>query len=51
MQRRQGSVEDVVDALVAAGSLDGGDAGGFFDDADETLIANGVRAVSAGVNV
>ena len=32
---RERAVEDVVDAVVAAGLLDGGDVGGLLDDADE----------------
>jgi hypothetical protein len=51
VERRECAVEDVVDALVAAGALDGGDAGGLLDDADEALVADGAGAVGAGVDV
>ena len=44
-------MEDVVDAVVAAGFFDGGDVGGLFDDADEALVAGGRGAVEAGVDV
>ncbi len=48
---REGAVEDVVDAVVAAGFFDGGDVGGLFDDADEAVVAGGGGAVGAGVDV
>ena len=48
---RERAVEDVVDAVVAAGLFDGGDVGGLFDDADEALVAGGAGAVAAGVDV
>jgi hypothetical protein len=48
---RERAVEDVVDAVVAAGLFDGGDVGGLFDDADDALVARGVGAVGAGVDV
>lgn len=44
-------MEDMVNAVVVARALDGSDAGGFFDDADEVLIAGGAGAVDAGINV
>ena len=51
VQRREGAVEDVVDALVAAGAFDGLDAGGLFDDADKALVADRAGAVDAGIDV
>jgi len=51
VERREGSVEDVVDALIGAGAFDGGNRGGLFDDADETQVAGGAGAVGAGVYV
>ena len=44
-------MEDVVDAVVAAGLFDGGDVGGLFEDADDVLVADGAGAVVAGVDV
>ena len=44
-------MEDVVDAHVASGALDAGDAGGLFYYADEALVADGAGAVGAGVDV
>jgi hypothetical protein len=44
-------VKDVVDALVAASSLDGFDVGGLLYDADEAVVAGGAGAVDAGVYV
>ncbi len=51
VQGREGAVEDVIDALVASGAFDAGDAGGLFDDADQALVARGTGAVGAGVYV
>jgi hypothetical protein len=44
-------VENVVDAVVATGALDGGDGGGLFNNADEAVVARGAGTVGAGVNV
>ena len=44
-------MEDVVDAGVGAGLFDGVDVGGFFEDADEVLVARGAGAVGAGIDV
>jgi hypothetical protein len=44
-------VEDVIDAVVVTGAFDAGDAGGFFDYANEALVADGAGAVGAGVYV
>jgi len=41
----------VIDAVVAARFLNGGDVGRFFDHADQALIAHGVGAEAARVNV
>ena len=51
VERRERAVEHVIDAVVAAGLLDGGDVGGLFDDADQALVAGGLRAVDAGIDV
>jgi hypothetical protein len=51
VQGRDGSVEDMVDAVEVLGLVDGGDVGGLFDDADQTLVARGAGAVDAGVDV
>ena len=48
---RERAVEDVVDAVVAARLLDGGDVGGLFEDADGVLVAGGAGAVDAGIDV
>jgi hypothetical protein len=48
---REGAVEDVIDAVVGASLLDGGDVGGLLDDADEALVAGGAGAVGAGIDV
>ncbi len=48
---RERAVEDVVDAVVAAGLFDGGDVGGLFEDAERALVADGAGAVGAGVDV
>ena len=39
---RERAVQHVVDAVVAARLLDGGDVGGLFDDADDVLVADGL---------
>jgi len=44
-------VEDVVEAVVAAGFFDRGDVGGLFDDADLASIAGGTGAVETGIDV
>jgi hypothetical protein len=44
-------VEDVVDTLIVAGAFDAGDRGGFFDDADQALVADGAGAIGAGVDI
>jgi hypothetical protein len=44
-------MKDVVQAIETAGLFDGIDVGRFFDDADRVLIAGGVGAVGAGVDV
>ena len=51
VEGRERAVEHVVDAVVAAGALDGGDVGGLLDDADEALVARGACAVGAGIDV
>ena len=51
VERGECAVEDVVDALVAAGALNGGDAGGLLDDADEALVADGGGTVGAGIDI
>ena len=51
MNGRERSVQDVVNALVSACPLDGGDAGGFFDNADEALVAGRTGTVDAGIHV
>jgi hypothetical protein len=44
-------MQDVVSALIASRALDYVNAGWFFDDADEALVAGGTGAVDAGINV
>lgn len=51
VDRGEGAVEDVVDAGVGAGFFDGGYVGGLLEDAEEALVADGVGAVDAGVDV
>jgi len=51
VERRERAVQDVVDALVASGAFDAGDAGGFLDDAHQALVADGAAAVGAGIYV
>src|ERR1039458_4795174 len=51
VQGREGSMEDMVDALVAAGPLDGGDVAGLLHHADQALVAGGTGAIGAGIDV
>jgi len=51
VERGERAMEDVVNAVVAAGAFDAGDAGGLFDDADEALVAGGTGAVCAWIDV
>src|ERR1017187_2387569 len=48
---RKRAVQHVVNAVVAARLLDGGDVGGLFHDTDDVLVADGAGAVAAGVDV
>ena len=51
VDRRNGSVQHVIDAVVVARLLDGGDVGRLFDHADEPLIAGRAGTIDAGINV
>src|SRR3981081_1284915 len=51
VQRGDGSVQDVEDAVKVLGLFNGSDVSGFFDDADQTLVAGGAGAIGAGVDV
>ena len=51
LQRRQRPEQHVVDAAKAAGLLDDVDVLRLFDDADHAVIAGGVGAVDAGIDV
>src|SRR6266702_2089386 len=51
MQRGKGAVQHVIDALVAAGPLDGADAGWLLYDAYEALVARGAGTIGAGIDI
>jgi hypothetical protein len=51
MQRRDGAVQHVVDAVEVLGLFDRSDVGRLFDHAHQALIACGAAAIDARVNV
>ena len=51
VQRRQRSVQYVIDAVLAARLFDRRDISRFIDNADQTLIPRSAAAVYAGINV
>ena len=51
MQRRERSVQHVIDAVVAASLFNRGDVGRLLDNAYQALIACGAAAIYAGINV
>jgi hypothetical protein len=51
VDRRQGAVEDVVEAVVATGLFNGVDVRGLFHDAEQAGVAGGIGAIAARVNV
>ena len=44
-------MQDVKDSIEVLGLLYGGDVGGLFDDANQTLITGRARAIDAGIDV
>src|SRR5262249_37882878 len=51
MQRRDCSVQHVIDAVVGAGLFDGGDVGWFLDHTHQPQVARGTGTIGAGINI
>jgi len=51
VQRRESTVQYVIDPAVVTRFFDGRDVRGLFDHANQPLIPIGIRAINAGINV
>src|SRR5579859_311439 len=51
VQWRNGSMKNVIDAVIKPGFFNGSDIGGLFHHADQSLIAGGAGAVTAWINI
>src|SRR5882724_2488287 len=51
MQRRNGTVKNVIDAVIKPGFFDGSNIRGLFHHANQTLVSGGTGAVATRVNI
>src|SRR5690242_21114211 len=51
LQRRNGPVQDVINAVIKPRFFDGSDICRLFHHADQTLVAGGAGAVTARINI